>query len=108
MDMQNTWHLEAPEPSDRLHLVVRASHPTHGDYFYAGLTARRCGAAVHSGAATTRPSPQHPQQQLSAGLHACVNEEAGLGSLLRYGFMPHRVALLIYWQVGGQTGEPGG
>ena len=28
-----------------------------------------------------------------------VNEEAGLMALLRYGFMPQRVAVLIYWQV---------
>ncbi|GLC77762.1 hypothetical protein PLESTB_000958100 [Pleodorina starrii] len=74
MDMQNTWHLEAPEPSDRLKLVVRASHPEHGDYFYANLVGRR----------SDRP--------------ARVNEEAGLGALTRYGFMPHRVAALIYWQ----------
>ncbi|GIM09445.1 hypothetical protein Vretimale_13297 [Volvox reticuliferus] len=74
MDMQNTWHLEASEPDERLKLVVRASHPKYGDYFYADLVGRRA---------------EHPQR---------VNEEAGLRALLRYGFMPHRVALLIYWQ----------
>ncbi len=54
---------------------MRASHPEHGDYFYADLVGRRSAAAQR------------------------VNEEAGLGALLRYGFMPHRVAALIYWQV---------
>jgi hypothetical protein len=26
------------------------------------------------------------------------NEEAGLGTLLKYGYQPHRVAIWIYWQ----------
>ncbi|KXZ45789.1 hypothetical protein GPECTOR_50g582 [Gonium pectorale] len=73
MDMQNTWHLKAPEPAERLKLVVRASHPVHGDYFYADMVGR---------------ISDDPRR----------NEEAGLGRLLRYGFMPHRVAVLIYWQ----------
>ncbi|KAG2502138.1 hypothetical protein HYH03_000626 [Edaphochlamys debaryana] len=74
MDMQNTWHLEAPEPTDRLRLVVKASHPQYGDYFYADLVGR------------TAPRPHAP------------SERAGLRELLSFGFMPHRVALLIYWQ----------
>lgn len=76
MDMQNTWHLEAPEPRDTLKLVVRATHPVHGDYFYADLLARAA----------------------PPGRRAARNEEAGLGVALSYAFMPHRVALLIYWQ----------
>ncbi len=72
-------HLEAPEPTDTLRLVVRATHPVHGDYFYADLLARAA----------------------PPGRRAARNEEAGLAAALSYAFMPHRVALLIYWQVGG-------
>lgn len=75
-------HLEAPEPRDTLKLVVRATHPVHGDYFYADLLARAA----------------------PPGRRAARNEEAGLGVALSYAFMPHRVALLIYWQVGGRAG----
>mmetsp|Transcript_39979 Transcript_39979/g.102258 ORF Transcript_39979/g.102258 Transcript_39979/m.102258 type:complete len:133 (-) Transcript_39979:276-674(-) len=77
MDMAATWHLIATPPSARLHLTVLArAHPQHGDFFDAHLVARR----VSGRAGSQR------------------NEEAGLGTLLRYGYMPQRTAVLIYWQ----------
>ncbi len=49
-------------------------HPEHGRYFDAYLVAKRCSQG------------------------AARNEEAGLRTLLRHGFEPQRVAVLIYWQ----------
>ena len=75
MDMRGTWLLNAPQPSDQLRLVVKVEHPRHGkDFFHAELTARKSE---------------------SPGLRS---EEGGLGMLSRYGFQPHRTAILIYWQ----------
>lgn len=33
--------LEAPEPSDKLRLVVKVKHPKYGDFFHADLTASK-------------------------------------------------------------------
>lgn len=76
MDMDNTWHLKATPPGEGLKLSVVVTHPRLGQYFDAHLIAKRC----------TGPGARE------------LNEHAGLGSLLRYGFMPQRVALWIYWQ----------
>jgi hypothetical protein len=54
---------------------VLVDHPQLGRYFDAFLLAHRC--TEHAGAR---------------------NEEAGLRTLLRYGFGPQRTATLIYWQ----------
>ncbi|MEW5303787.1 MAG: hypothetical protein WDW36_006444 [Sanguina aurantia] len=90
MDMDNTWHLTAPEPGDTLRLAVFATHPRLGAYFHAEmLTVRSAMPALRS-------------------------EEGGLHMLLRYGYQPHRVAILIYWQAiillykGGGAARPPG
>ncbi|KAG2438648.1 hypothetical protein HXX76_005195 [Chlamydomonas incerta] len=96
MDMHNTWHLEAPSPGERLRLVVRASHPVYGDYFHADLVARRCGSS--SSGSSSSSGGGSCSGGSSSGAAGELNEEAGLGRLWAYGFMPHRVAFLIYWQ----------
>lgn len=68
-------HIKATGPEEKLFLSVAASHPEHGDYFIAALDARRDDATP-----------------------ALPNELASLGTLLKYGFQPQRVALWIYWQ----------
>ncbi|KAL4448927.1 hypothetical protein ABPG77_007644 [Micractinium sp. CCAP 211/92] len=73
MDMRSTWRIKATEPGERLFLSVGCTHPDYGDFFLATFDAR-----------------------LSAQPHL-PNETASLGTLLRYGFQPHRVALWIYW-----------
>ncbi|WIA12448.1 hypothetical protein OEZ85_012483 [Tetradesmus obliquus] len=77
MDMQNTWHLKATDPAKGpgLSVSVLVRHPTLGAYFDAHLLLQRC-----------------PEQQ------QCLPEQGGLASLLRFGFMPQRVAFWIYWQ----------
>lgn len=74
MDMRSTWRIKATEPRERLFLSVGCSHPEHGDFFLASFDAR------------ISSQPHLP------------NETASLGTLWRYGFQPHRVALWIYWQ----------
>jgi len=77
MDMKGTWQLEAPDPLSHpsLKLVVRVQHPEYGPFFHADLIGVRSSSAP-----------------------GCRNEEAGWGVLLRYGFLPHRIAMWIYWQ----------
>ncbi len=53
-------HLRAPRPKDTMVLVVKVSHPEHGDYFLASLEARR---------STVNAS----------------NETASIGHVVRYG-----------------------
>lgn len=74
MDMQGQWTLKTAKPGARLALSVRVRHPELGAFFDATLSARRSEA------------PQVP------------NEHAGFGTLWRYGYEPHRVALWIYWE----------
>jgi len=76
MDMRGTWRLDAPPPGRSLSLSVRVAHPEHGAFFDAHLAAKRADG---------------PSLRLR-------NEEAGLATLLRYGYAPQRVAVLIYWQ----------
>jgi hypothetical protein len=73
MDMRSTWRIKASDPRERLFLSVACSHPELGDFFRATFDARLSSA------------PHLP------------NETASLGTLWRYGFQPHRVALWIYW-----------
>ncbi|KAK9842105.1 hypothetical protein WJX81_008576 [Elliptochloris bilobata] len=73
MDMHSTWTLRAEAPGERLALAVSAAHPELGDFFSAKLRARRDARAAR-------------------------NERAGLATLLRYGYLPQRIALWIYWQ----------
>eukprot|EP00878_Enallax_costatus_P022242 GHUV01023586.1.p2 GENE.GHUV01023586.1~~GHUV01023586.1.p2 ORF type:complete len:128 (+),score=25.45 GHUV01023586.1:897-1280(+) len=77
MDMNNTWHLKAtaPGPGAPLNVSVLVSHPEYGKYFDAVLLLKECAA----------------DQQ-------CPPEYAGFDSLLRFGFMPQRVAFWIHWQ----------
>lgn len=75
MDMKNVWHLKTIDPGEKISLSVTVTHPEYGAYFDAYLTGRVCS--------------KHPTLR---------NEEASLETLWRYGFMPQRVALLIYWQ----------
>mmetsp|Transcript_14570 Transcript_14570/g.39446 ORF Transcript_14570/g.39446 Transcript_14570/m.39446 type:complete len:317 (-) Transcript_14570:567-1517(-) len=75
MDMEATWHLWLPPPDLTLKLVVRCEHPALGNFFHADLIGLRC-------------------QGSCAGAR---NEEAGLRTLLRYGFLPQRIAAWIYW-----------
>jgi len=69
-------YLESSDPraGGALKLVVNASHPEHGDYFQAALTARLSAM------------PHHP------------NERASLRVMWRHAFQPHRIAAWIYLQ----------
>ncbi|KAK3250824.1 hypothetical protein CYMTET_39820 [Cymbomonas tetramitiformis] len=42
MDMQGIWHLKAPPPGDQLSLTVSVTHPLHGKFFTAHLSATWC------------------------------------------------------------------
>mmetsp|Transcript_18057 Transcript_18057/g.32154 ORF Transcript_18057/g.32154 Transcript_18057/m.32154 type:complete len:314 (-) Transcript_18057:162-1103(-) len=77
MDMSASWHLISTPPAATLTLTVLArAHPQFGDFFDAHLVVKRVSGPA-------------------GGLR---NEEASLGTLLRYGYMPQRTAVLIYWQ----------
>ncbi|CAG9463576.1 unnamed protein product [Pedinophyceae sp. YPF-701] len=82
MDMDAKWRIDTAEPGERLRLSVLCTEhptlrgPTRGGGFF--------GAWLEGELDRERP--------------AARNEEAGLGTLLRYGFQPHRVAWWIYSQ----------
>ena len=76
MDMQNTWKISTAAPTSEagLRVDIYVKHPDYGSYFWARLKAKE---SKHK---------------------ASRSEEADLKTLLKYGYMPHRVAMWIYWQ----------
>ena len=131
MDMGNQWLLKAAPPGPSLVLSVLVDHPQLGRYFDAQLVARRCGdSGSDSGGASSgsRSSGAGASSGGGPGVAATARaERAGLRTLLRYGFLPQRVAFWIYWQAvvliwkgvkihakpdgdggGGDTGDGGG
>ncbi|WZN64626.1 DUF1365 domain-containing protein [Chloropicon roscoffensis] len=76
MDMKNTWRIstEAPTKGKGLRVDIRVGHPEHGNYFFARLSCRQSIWASDR------------------------SERANLSTWRRYGYMPQRVAVWIYWQ----------
>lgn len=73
MDMKNSWILKATLDKDSVFVSVGVRHPRMGNYFIAELDCKRSN---------------EPHQR---------NEYSSWKNLLKYGFMPHRVAWWIYW-----------
>lgn len=117
--------LKTSSPGARLALSVRVRHPEMGDFFTATLAARRC-SPTEAGQRNERSSLavlwRYPRfartastlcveaashwHQLICHLHSHVLFHHPLllfiqahdcASMCRYGFMPHRVAVWIYW-----------
>lgn len=73
MDMKSGWVLKARLETDSVCVSVGVKHPEMGDYFVAELRCQKSG---------------DPHRR---------NEYSSWRNLLKYGFMPHRVAWWIYW-----------
>ena len=73
MDMANVWEIACSDPGDTLSVSIQVRHPELGSYFFASFSGER--------------SPYRERA-----------ERCSLGMLLRFGYMPHRVALWIYYQ----------
>jgi len=73
MDMKSSWIVKATLDKDSVFVSVGVTHPSMGNYFIAELDCKRSS---------------EPHQR---------NEYSSWKNLLKYGFMPHRVAWWIYW-----------
>ena len=73
MDMKSSWILKATLDKDSVFVSVGVTHPKMGNYFIAELDCKKSS---------------EPHQR---------NEYSSWKNLLKYGFMPHRVAWWIYW-----------
>lgn len=76
MDMSNTWRIRTSSPFDEggLSVDIMVGHPSYGNYFLARLSGE---------------VSRHRRLR---------SEEADLATLCKYGYMPQRVAVWIYWQ----------